>query len=164
MALFPILLVTHIALAVSLFVPSLVLPFVLRGSRVGDAAGGAGAAGGSRGERDAWPIRVLLTMQGRGAVLIGIGLAVTGVAMLLLLGPSLIGRPWLIVALVIYALNVAVAAFVSRPSLRRLARLPAAGNDAAWRRQARRQRWIAYAMAAATGVIGLLMSTKPDLW
>ena len=30
---FPILLVTHIALAVSLFVPSLVFPFVLRRSR-----------------------------------------------------------------------------------------------------------------------------------
>lgn len=152
MALFPILLVVHIALAVSLFLPSLVLPFVLRRSRTRNTG------------NDSPLVRALLAMQGGGAVVIGLGLAVTGVLMLLLLGPELLGQPWLLVALAIYAGNLAVAAFVSRPNLRRLARLPAAEDDVAWRRQARRQRWIAYAMAGATGVIGLLMSTKPRLW
>ena len=33
-----------------------------------------------------------------------------------------------------------------------------------WRTQARRVRYVAYAMAAATGLIGFLMSTKPALW
>ena len=33
-----------------------------------------------------------------------------------------------------------------------------------WRVQARRVRYVAYAMAVATGLIGFLMSTKPALW
>ena len=66
-------------------------------------------------------------------------------------------------ALAIYALNLLIAAFISRPGLRRLARLPER-DEADWGRQARRQRWLAYGMAAATGVIGLLMTTKPQLW
>ncbi len=152
MALFPILLAVHVALAVALFAPSLVLPFVLRRSEP------------RRAGEETSPVRVLLAMQGGGAVVIALGLAVTGVAMLVLLGPSLLGQPWLLAALAIYAVNLGVAAFVSRPSLRRLARLPAGGDDAAWRRLARRQRWIAYGMADATGLIGLLMTTKPQQW
>ena len=150
MSLFPILLVVHVALAIALFLPSLILPFLLR-------------AGRRREGPEGRPVRVLLAMQGTGAVVIGAGLAVTGVGLLLVLGPSLLGRPWLLAALTIYGLNLLVAAFISRPSLRRLARLPV-GRDEEWRRQARRQRWIAYAMAGATGVIGLLMTAKPRLW
>lgn len=152
MPLFPILLAVHVALAVSLFLPSLILPFLLRSAR-------------TRRATDAgWPVRLLLAMQGGGAVFIGIGLALTGGAMLVILGSRVLGQPWLLVALVIYALNLVIAAFISRPSLRRLARLPAGRDETEWRRQARRQRWIAYAMAAATGLIGLLMTTKPQLW
>jgi len=59
-------------------------------------------------------------------------------------------------------LNLALAAFVSRPNLRRLIGLGAGPtDDVSWRSRARRQRYLAYGMA---GVIGLLMSTKPDLW
>ncbi|MDQ3881248.1 MAG: DUF2269 family protein [Chloroflexota bacterium] len=148
--LFPLLLAVHVALAVALFLPSLILPFLLRTRR-------------QRGGEASWPVRTLLAMQGTGAVVIGAGLAVTGIGLLLVLGPSLIGRPWLIAALVLYAVNLLVAAFISRPTLRRLARLPA-GRDEEWRRQARRQRWIAYGMAGATGIIGLLMTAKPRLW
>ena len=37
-------------------------------------------------------------------------------------------------------------------------------DDRAWQARARRQRYVAYAMAGAIGVIGFLMSTKPELW
>ena len=148
--LFPILLIVHVSLAVALLLPSIALPFLLRGSE--------GPA-----ERLSGPTRLLLTLQSGGSVLIGLGLAITGTGLLLLLGLELLGRPWLIVALVLYAANLLVAALIARPNLRRLLRLPE-GDPEAWRRRARRQRWIAYLMAAATGVIGLLMATKPELW
>ena len=148
---FPILLVIHIALAVSLLAPSLLLPFLLRR---------AGAAGGSPDPLT----RGLMSLQGTGSVIIGLGLAVTGAGLLALLGTQLLTQPWLIVALVIYAVNLLVAAFVSRPNLRRLMGIDDNADDATWRRRARQQRYLAYGMAAATGAIGLLMSTKPTLW
>jgi hypothetical protein len=147
---FPILLVVHISLAVGLLAPSLVLPFLLR--RATDRAHSTAVA------------RVLITLQGTGSVVVALGLALSGAALLAVLGTELLGRPWLIVALALYAANLLIAAFVSRPNLRRLLRLGGDGDQAAWRRRARQQRYVAYAMAAATGVIGLLMSTKPELW
>jgi predicted integral membrane protein DUF2269 len=147
---FPVLLVVHIGLAVSLLAPSLLLPFLLRRADAG-------------GRTD--PLtRVLMGMQGTGSVIIGIGLALTGAGLIALLGTRLLSQPWLLVALVIYAVNLLVAAFVSRPNLRRLLRIGGESDDAAWRRRARQQRYVAYGMAAATGAIGLLMSTKPALW
>jgi predicted integral membrane protein DUF2269 len=109
--------------------------------------------------------RALMATQGTGTLLIAAALAVTGSAMLWILGPDLLTKPWLVVALVLYALNLAVAAFVGRPNLRRLVGLGStSADDATWRSRARRQRYIAYGMAGVIGVIGLLMSTKPDLW
>jgi len=98
-------------------------------------------------------------------VVIGAGLAITGAGLLVVLGPDLLRKPWLLAALSIYAANLLVAGFVSRPNLRRLLRkgnseTPTDGE--AWRRGARRQRLLAYAMALATGIIGFLMSTKPE--
>jgi uncharacterized membrane protein len=148
---FPLLLVLHIGLAVALLAPSLALPFVLHRA---DALGGA----------PRHPLtRLLMAMQGTGSVAIAIGLAVTGGGLLAMLGLQLLGRPWLLVALIIYAGNLLLAVLVSRPNLRRLLRIEA-GDDGTWRRRARQQRYLAYAMAAATGLIGLLMSTKPALW
>jgi len=147
--LFPILLIIHVALAVALLLPSIALPFLVRGNE--------------EPERLSSPTRLLLVLQSSGSVVIGLGLAITGVGLLLLLGLELLGRPWLIVALVLYAANLLVAALIARPNLRRLLRLPE-GDEEAWRRLARRQRRIAYLMAAATGVIGFLMATKPQLW
>lgn len=147
---FPILLAVHISLAVALLAPSLVLPFLLRRS---------GPNQGSSPLRSA-----LVALQGTGSVIIALGLAVTGVGLVALLGTQLLTQPWLLVALSIYAANLLVAAFVSRPNLRRLLGIGREGDDATWRRRARQQRYVAYAMAAATGVIGLLMSTKPELW
>ena len=146
---FPILLVTHIALAVSLLLPSVLLPFVLRR--------GSGEPG-----RVA---RFLMAMQGTGTILISVGLAVTGGAMLWILGPELLTQPWLLAALTLYAINLVVALVVSRPNLRRLVGLRGSGtDDETWRRRARQQRMVAYGMAGTIGVIGFLMSTKPELW
>jgi hypothetical protein len=145
---FPILLVVHISLAIALLAPSLILPFLLR--RSGEAA-----------ISDNPLARLLVAIQGTGSVVIAIGLAASGIGLLAVLGFGLLSQPWLLVALVIYAANLAVAAFVSRPNLRRLLRIGREGDEATWRRRARQQRYVAYAMAAATGVIGLLMMTKP---
>ena len=148
---FPLLLVLHIGLAVALLAPSLLLPFLLRRA---DAAG----------EPPHHPVtRLLMAMQGTGSVAIAVGLALTGAGLLAMLCLQLLGRPWLLVALIIYAGNLLLAVLVSRPNLRRLLHIEA-GDDGTWRRRARQQRYLAYAMAAATGVIGLLMSTKPALW
>ena len=57
-----------------------------------------------------------------------------------------------------------VAAVFARPNLRALLGLSGSIDDETWRRRARAQRYLAYAMAAAIGVIGFLMSTKPELW
>ena len=150
MSWFPVLLAIHIGLAVSMLLPSVLLPFVLRRA----------------GPEPSPVVRGLMAMQGGGTLLIGAGLAATGAAMLWILGPELLTQPWLLAALVLYALNLAVAALIARPNLRRMVGIgsgdPAA--DASWRRLARQQRLLAYGMAGAIGVIGLLMSTKPDLW
>jgi hypothetical protein len=146
---FPILLVTHIALAVALLLPSVLLPFVLRRS-----SGEPGAVTGA-----------LMALQGTGTLVIAAGLALTGGAMLWILGPELLIQPWLLTALVLYAINLVIAAVISRPNLRRLIGLSRSGTeDATWRRRARQQRYVAYGMAGVIGVIGFLMSTKPDLW
>jgi hypothetical protein len=146
---FPILLIAHVTLAVSLLAPSLALPFLLRRD--------------AEDRRPGRAARVLMLMQGEGSVAIALGLAVTGGALVISLGAGVLSRPWLLVALAVYAANLITAAVISRPSLRRLARLSSA-DPSAWQRQARRVRYLAYAMAAATGLIGFLMSTKPPLW
>ncbi|MDQ2941994.1 MAG: hypothetical protein M3R05_07380 [Chloroflexota bacterium] len=146
MNLFPVLLVAHVSLAIALLLPSVVLPFILRGGREPGAVA-------------EW----LVVAQGNGTLLIGLGLAVTGAAMLAILGPSLLRQPWLLVALLLYAINLLVAGFISRPNLRRLIGI-GASDAATWRRRARQQRYVAYGMAAVIGVIGFLMSTKPQLW
>jgi hypothetical protein len=146
---FPIILVTHIALAVALLLPSVLLPFVLR-----------------RSDNDPGPVtRALMAMQGTGTLVIATGLAITGGAMLWILGPELLTEPWLLAALTLYAINLVIALVVSRPNLRRLVGLGASGtDDATWQRRARQQRYVAYGMAGIIGVIGFLMSTKPELW
>ena len=79
-------------------------------------------------------------------------------------GGQLLGQPWLLLALAIYAGNLALAFFVQRPNLRRLIGVRAAADDKVWQARARRQRYVSYAMAALVGTIGFLMSTKPALW
>ena len=149
---FPALLIVHIALAIALFVPSLLLPFAFRARR-----------GSLDPAKTGRTTRALLGIQARGTVWIGLGLALTGIGLVSTLGFSLLAKPWLLVALVIYALNLALAYFVQVPRLRSLIGL-ANGSDPRWPALARRQRYISYVMAGLVGTIGFLMSTKPVLW
>ena len=57
---------------------------------------------------------------GNGTLVIGAGLAVTGVLLVLALGTQLLSQPWLLLALVLYAANLLLAFFVQRPGVARL--------------------------------------------
>jgi len=151
--LFSTLLTLHIALAIALLLPSLLLPFALRSRRWV----------GSHG----WFVRFLLYLQATGTIVITAGLAVTGFGLVALLGPQLLTQPWLIVALSIYVANLVIALVIQRPSLRFLVRFGGFSGPAEeehWRALARRQRYVAYTMAALVGLIAFLMNTKPQLW
>jgi len=150
--LFPTLLATHVVLAVSLLLPSVLLPFALRGK-------------GPDPSHSRF-VRGMLWLQRNGTLVIGVGLALTGVGMLLTLGPALLGQLWLQAALVIYAANLLAAFFIQRPALRRLLGMhpeASAGEREKWRVRARRQRYVSYLMAAAVGVVAFLMTSKPTL-
>jgi hypothetical protein len=147
----PLLLIAHVVLAITLFLPSLLLPFALRTRRATVASGSP-------------VVQALLGMQSTGTVGVGIGLAITGLALVAVLGTSLLSKPWLLVALGIYAVNLVVAFFVQRPRLRPLLGIQAGTDDRVWAGRARRQRYVSYVMAAMIGTIGFLMSTKPALW
>jgi hypothetical protein len=151
-SLFPLFLVVHVALAISLFVPSLLLPFAFRSRR-----------GSLAPERSGRFVRSLLAVQSRGTMWIGAGLAISGLALVASLGLRVVEQPWLLLALGIYALNLALAYFIQVPRLRSLIGLRS-GSDPRWPDLARRQRYISYLMAGLVGTIGFLMSTKPALW
>jgi hypothetical protein len=146
----PIILVVHIGLAVGLFLPSILLPFTLRTRR-------------ATVESESGVVRTLLWAQSHGTMVIGAGLALTGLGLVSIIGPQLLAQPWLLVALTIYFANLAIAFFIQRPNLRRLVGIRAAADDATWKDRARRQRYVSYLMAALVGMIGFLMSTKPTL-
>ena len=145
----PFLLATHVLLAVSLFLPSILLPFALRTRRAAV-------------ESESGLVRTLLWGQSHGTMVIGAGLALTGAGLIASLGPTVLQQPWLLVALIIYVLNLGLAFFIQRPNLRRLVGIKAAADDRVWLDRARRQRYVSYLMAGLVGVIGFLMSTKPS--
>jgi hypothetical protein len=151
-SLFPIVLVVHVILAIGLFLPSLLLPFAFRSRR-----------GSLQAQAPGRFAQFLLALQAGGSVWIGIGLAITGVLLVATLGWTLLGQPWLLVALLIYAANLALAFFIQRPRLRVLLGLSAEA-DGRWRAIARRQRYLSYVMAGLVGTIAFLMSAKPTLW
>ena len=153
---FPVLLSAHIILAISLFVPAFLLPFTMRTRGVD----GEPIVGGNSGRF----VRSLVWLEAHGTVIIGTGVAITGIALLTILGAAFLDQPWLLLALVVYAAILLVAFFVQRPGVRRLLGLKVAATEEEkerWRARARRQRYISYAMAAAIGVIGWLMMSKP---
>jgi hypothetical protein len=148
---FPVLLGAHIILAVSLVLPSILLPFALRTRRAAVESGNG-------------VVRSLLFAQTHGTLAIGIGLALTGIGLVLTLGSGLFTQPWLLVALTIYFVNLGIAFFIQRPNLRRLIGIRAAADDKTWLERAKRQRYVSYLMAGLVGTIGFLMSSKPVLW
>jgi hypothetical protein len=150
-AAFPLLLIAHISLAICLVIPSILLPFALRTRR-------AAVDSGNR------LVRGLLYVQSHGTVVIGLGLAITGIGLIAVLGSGLLQQPWLLVALTIYFVNLGIAFFIQRPNLRRLVGVTAAPDDEAWKDRAKRQRYVSYLMAGLVGTIGFLMSSKPMLW
>jgi hypothetical protein len=150
-AFFPILLGTHIVLAIGLFLPSILLPFALRARR-------------ATVESSSRVVQALLWAQSNGTIVVGLGLAVTGFGLVVALGSEILRQPWLLVALTIYFVNLAIAFFIQRPSLRRLVGIRASADDRAWTERARRQRYLSYLMAGLVGTIGFLMSSKPVLW
>ncbi len=109
-------------------------------------------------------VQGLLYVQSNGTIVIGLGLAITGLALISVLGSGLLQQPWLLVALTIYFVNLGIAFFIQRPNLRRLVGVTAAADDTVWMDRARRQRYISYLMAGLVGTIGFLMSSKPVLW
>ena len=149
----PILIAAHVVLAISLFLPSILLPFALR------------LRGGQWQQQQGRVSRALFWLQRNGTLVVGAGLAVTGVAMLMVLGPQLLSQPWLSIALTIYAANLVLAFFVQRPALARLLGMRPLSTDAErnrWRDWAKRQRYVSYLMAGLVGLIAFLMSTKPS--
>ncbi len=188
-AVVPLLLAVHIALAVSLLLPAVLVPFGLgrssmrratwRGAITGGRGTGRPAASmpgpatgtvvpgrparGAADRREPDVVGRLLSLQARSAPIVGIGLAATGVALVVALGPELLLRPWLLAALAVYVANLVLALFVQRPGLARLIR-GGASTDAAWAVRARRQRYVSYVIATLIGTIGFLMTAKPALW
>jgi uncharacterized membrane protein len=157
-SLFPLILATHVCLAVALFVPSLLLPFTLRNRLV---------AQGYEAPEPGGLMRLLLWVQAHGSVVIGAGLALTGLAMVAALGPTVLRQPWLLVSIATYAVAAVIAFAVQRPAIRRLLHREEVRTEAdreAWRTRARHQRYVAYGITSAVGLIGFLMSTKPVLW
>jgi len=152
-------LIVHVTLAISLFVPSLLLPFALR-PRAWNGRGGTAPGEEGRGR----VVRGLLWLQAHGTLPLGIGLGLSGAGLVLLLGVSLLSQPWLLVALAIYAVDLALAFFIQRPGFHQLATMRRRSDDAAVVASARRQRYVSYLMAGLIGTIGFLMSTKPALW
>ena len=148
---FPILLATHVTLALALVLPSILLPFALRARRAAV-------------ESESGVVRTLLWAQSNGSAVTGAGLAITGVGLVLSLGSGLLRQGWLLLALGIYAATLGIALFIQRPNLRALIGIRATADDARWRARARRQRYVSYLMAGLVGTIGLLMSSKPVLW
>jgi hypothetical protein len=154
MSFFPVVLATHITLALALFLPSVILPFALRARR------------GTARRRPGRLTGVLVWLQSNGSLVIGGGVAVTGVLLIAMIGVELLRQPWLLVAMGLYAANLALAFFIQRPGLRRLLGLRADATDeerARWSARARRQRYVSYVMAATIGLIAFLMTTKPRI-
>jgi uncharacterized membrane protein len=156
-SLFPVLLMTHVILAISLFIPAFLLPFTMRTH----GRDGEPVVDGDPGRVK----RTLIWFERHGTIIIGTGVAITGIGMLIALGGALLDQPWLLIALGLYAIILGVTFFVQRPGVRRLLGLSIAATEQEkdeWRVRARRQRYISYVLAAGIGLIGWLMMSKPS--
>ena len=77
---------THIALAIGLFLPSILLPFALRARR-------------ATVESESRVVRASCGRRRTARSSIGAGLAITGLGLVAVLGPEMLQQPWLLVAL-----------------------------------------------------------------
>ncbi len=154
---FPYVLIAHIGFAIALFLPSFLLPFTMR-ARTRDGGPGQNPPGPG--------VRALLWLERNGTLVIGVGVLVTGLLMLGILGSAFANQPWLLAGIAIYAGVLIVSFFIQRPGLRvllRISRDAGPEEQAKWRARAVRQRYISYGMAAAVGLIGWLMMAKPGV-
>ena len=152
---FPVVLIVHVTLAIALFLPNFLLPFTMR-TRTRDGEPAPAEPGRL--------VRVLLWLERNGTLVIGGGVAVSGLLLLTILGARFAEQPWLLAALGVYAAVLLVSWFIQRPGLRRLLRISRdAGPEEQerWRVRARRQRYVSYGIAGAIGLIGWLMMAKP---
>ncbi len=153
--LLPVLIAAHVLLAVSLFLPGILLPFGLRLGRSSLTPVEPGRIS-----------RALYRLQRSGTLWVGGGLAVTGGLLVLAIGANVLTQPWLLLALALYVIDLLVAFFIQREALARLLRLRPAASQSdreQWLRWARWQRYLSYLMALLVGAIGLLMMAKPEL-
>lgn len=153
--LLPVLIAAHVLLALSLVLPGILLPFGLRLRRASSTPIEPGRIS-----------RALYRLQRHAALWIGGGLAITGGLLVLAIGEHVLAQPWLLLALVLYAIDLLVALFIQRPALARLLGLRPGSSQADrehWLSWARRQRYVSYLMALLVGVIAMLMMAKPEL-
>ena len=156
---FPLILGTHITLAIALFLPSLLLPFTLRNRLVNQGYDApqpgrfvrlAAVDPGARDDRHRGRARAHRARDGHRPRPADARAAVAARQ------PRDVRRS-----------PRSSRSSSSGPTLRRLVRRDGIETDAdraAWRARARRQRYIAYAITTAVGLIAFMMSTKPVLW
>ena len=149
---FPILLVAHIILAVSLVLPSILLPFALRTRRAAVESGSPVVQ---------WPALGADPRHDRDRARAG---ADRDRARRRRSARRCSSSRGCSLALTIYFVNLGIAFFIQRPNLRRLIGVRAAADDKTWLERAKRQRYVSYLMAGLVGTIGFLMSSKPVLW
>ena len=87
-------------------------------------------------------------------MVIGAGLAITGIGLVLALGPSLLAAAVAARRAGDLAVNLGLAFFIQRPNLRRLIGIKAAPDDQVWHERAKRQRYVSYLMAGLVGSSG----------
>ncbi len=154
---FPYILIAHITFAISLFLPSFLLPFTMR-TRTRDGEPVQATPGRF--------VSLLLWLERNGTTIIGLGVLITGLMLIGILGSAFAQQPWLLAGIAIYAGVLIVSFFIQRPGLRKLLRISKEATpeeQAKWRERAKRQRYVSYGMAAAVGVIGWLMMAKPGV-
>jgi hypothetical protein len=123
--LFAPVLVIHVALALALLLPAVLLPLI--------------------GGRELAVARGLATLQAHGTAPIGLGLLVTGLGLVAIVGLDLLGQSWLVLGIGLYAVALVIT-FLARDRI------------------SSRVRWVSYLIAGLVGVIGFVMATKPVLW
>jgi hypothetical protein len=145
----PILLAVHITLALSLVLPSILLPFALRTRR-------------ATVESTSRVVRGLLLAQSNGTLVIGR----TGIDRFKTLCSRSAHRCSSSRGCCSRSRSTSSTSPSRRPApnLRRLIGVKAAADDDTWKERARRQRYVSYLMAGLVGTIGFLMSSKPVLW